>query len=452
MHTLNKFITFEHTNEHDLEHDLTHKPNFSTPKINTANGDLTKRWYVHYSYRDPKTGKLKRMNNIYGSANSFKTKEDRLAVLSLYRRRLIKLLKEGYNPFINNTAFHNSKQNIENNTPEKIKVPEHKPKPDCIQPEPVANATNPSKETSTVDSMSLKEGFAYSLKLKQNQISERTYKDYQYTSNSFLAWMASNKKEIKTIDQITKKVAMDFLNAVLIRSSARNRNNYRLNLSSLLQTLEDNEMIVSNPMKITPVLKSQSKRNKTYNITEQEKIFDYLEKEDPNLLLFIKFFSYNFLRPIEACRLKIKDFDLVNKTIQFQAKNSPLKTKLIPQIVLDELPDLSKLDPNAYLFTPNKIGGYWEATDKNRSNYYSKQFNNIVKKHFNLDDNQTMYGFRHTVTTKLYRALVKQSSPHNAKSQLMQISGHSTMAALEKYLRDIDAELPQDYSNLLKDV
>ncbi|WP_282122181.1 tyrosine-type recombinase/integrase [Algibacter mikhailovii] len=452
MHTLNKFITFEHTNEHDLEHDLAHKPKFSTPKINTANGNLSKRWYVHYSYRDPKTGKLKRMNNIYGSANSYKNKEDRLAVLSVYRKRLIKLLKEGYDPFIDNTAFHNSKQNTENNTPAKIEVPEHKITPSPLPQEPVATPKSPSKDPIKAESMSLKEGIAFSLELKKNQISDRTYKDYQYSSNTFIVWMQSNKPEIKTIDQINKKVAMDFLNAILIRSSARNRNNYRLNLSTLLQTLEDNEIILSNPMKKTPVLKSKSKRNKTYNPAEKEKIFDHLEKEDPMLLLFIKFFSYNFLRPVEACRLKIKDFDLVNKTIQFQAKNSPLKTKLIPQIVLDELPDLSKLDPEAFLFTPHKIGGFWNATEKNRSNYFSKQFNSIVKKHFKLDANQTMYSFRHTFTTKLYRALVKESSPYNAKSQLMQITGHSTMTALEKYLRDIDAQLPEDYSNLLKDV
>ena len=36
-----------------------------------------------------------------------------------------------------------------------------------------------------------------------------------------------------------------------------------------------------------------------------------------------------------------------------------------------------------------------------------------------------------------------------AKSVLMQITGHTTMKALEKYLRDIDAELPDDYSKLL---
>ena len=31
----------------------------------------------------------------------------------------------------------------------------------------------------------------------------------------------------------------------------------------------------------------------------------------------------------------------------------------------------------------------------------------------------------------------------------MLITGHATFAALEKYLRDIDAELPEDYSQLI---
>lgn len=51
--------------------------------------------------------------------------------------------------------------------------------------------------------------------------------------------------------------------------------------------------------------------------------------------------------------------------------------------------------------------------------------------------------------TKVYRALLKKSSPFAAKSELMGISGHTSMTALEKYLRDIDAELPADYSEML---
>ena len=65
MQTLNEIITFEHDLEHDSEHDLAHKTDFSPPKIYTAKGDLSKRWYVYFSYRNPSTGKLKRQKNIY---------------------------------------------------------------------------------------------------------------------------------------------------------------------------------------------------------------------------------------------------------------------------------------------------------------------------------------------------------------------------------------------------
>ena len=61
-----------------------------------------------------------------------------------------------------------------------------------------------------------------------------------------------------------------------------------------------------------------------------------------------------------------------------------------------------------------------------------------------------MYSFRHTFITKLYREMRKTSSQFETKSKLMLVTGHSTMTALEKYLRDIDAELPEDYSNLLR--
>jgi len=41
-------------------------------------------------------------------------------------------------------------------------------------------------------------------------------------------------------------------------------------------------------------------------------------------------------------------------------------------------------------------------------------------------------------------------TPFEAKSKIMLITGHNTMDALEKYLRDIDAVLPEDYSSFLK--
>jgi hypothetical protein len=36
---------------------LSAKSNFSVPKIYTAKGDLSKRWYVNFSFRNPETNK-----------------------------------------------------------------------------------------------------------------------------------------------------------------------------------------------------------------------------------------------------------------------------------------------------------------------------------------------------------------------------------------------------------
>ncbi|XMO86731.1 site-specific integrase [Algibacter sp. AS12] len=454
MSKLNNILTFENTNEHVfehiLEHELTLKASYSTPKIYNAKGDLSKRWYVYFSFRNPKTGKLERMKNIYGKANIYKTKEDRLTVLTTYRKRLIILLKKGYNPFEDNTVLYESTLRQNSAQKSEVKKPvlkvEEQIKP--IIQEPVLEKT-PTEEKES-DKMSVKDSFSFSLKIKSKIVAARSLKDYEGKANKLTKWLEVELPAVKTIDQVNKKVINTFLNSILASASSRTYNNYRTDLSSLMQTMEDNEIISTNPVKKIKALKTSPERNKTYSLEKQTEIFNYLKTEDPILLLYIQFISYNLLRPIEVCRLKIKDINLNEKLIQFKAKNSPLKTKRIPDILLKELPDLSQLDGDLYLFTPDKIGGEWNTVENNRRDYFSKRYKKVVKEHFKLDKNYGLYSFRHTFITKLYRALVIDSSPHAAKSQLMIITGHSTMDALEKYLRDIDAAIPEDYSHLLK--
>ena len=70
------------TNEYANAYDLSTNSLFSEPKIYIANGDLSKRWYVYYSYRNPKTGKMERQNPIYKDINRYKTKYERMENLS----------------------------------------------------------------------------------------------------------------------------------------------------------------------------------------------------------------------------------------------------------------------------------------------------------------------------------------------------------------------------------
>ncbi|SFZ91336.1 Site-specific recombinase XerD [Flaviramulus basaltis] len=439
MSTFKQILTFAYESEYESAYDLSTKKLFSSPKIYTANGNLSKRWYVYFSFRDPNTGKLKRLTPFYGTANTYKTKEERMEVLTVYRKVLLKLLKQGYNPFKDNTALYQKLQGKTITTPSTTE--------ESTQQKEAKQSLNQPRE---VPNLSLRAAFDYGLKLKEKLVGVRTLKAYRNKIDLLLKWLDKNHPNIKTIDALNKQLVLQFLNHVLDKTSPRNRNNYRADLGSIMQVLEDNEVIGQNYVKNIPILKSKPERNKTYTLETQEAIFKHLKEKDPILLLYIKFISYGFMRPIEVCRLKVGNINLQSKTLQFKAKNSQFKTKIIPQILLDDLPDLSKLNPEHTLFTPNKIGGEWETNETNKRDYFSKRFKKVVKDHFKLGKDYGLYSFRHTYITKVYRALVMEYAPFEAKSKLMLITGHTSMNALEKYLRDIDAELPPDFSEMLK--
>lgn len=361
MSTLNELITLGLQNEYDLEHDSEYKTLFSKPKIYDGKGDLSKRWYVYFSYLDPKTGKLKRLKNIYGKANRFKNKENRYALLSLYRKQLLKLLNEGYNPFNDNTALYQQKK-AQISTVNLTESTSHSHMEMANTSNSEANVqtfNNDNLDTDFLEepSLKIKEAFELAIELKTNVVNQRTLNDYENRCNLFQIWLKKHHNQIIRIAEIDKKIVSQFLNGIQLKTSSRNRNNYRGCFSSIFQIFEDNEIISKNFIKAIKPLKTIPKRNKTYSEKEQTDIFTHLEKSDTILLLFIKFISYNFLRPIEVCRLKVKDIDMETRTLQFQAKNKALKTKIIPEILIKELPDLSLIDGDLFLFTPHKIGG-----------------------------------------------------------------------------------------------
>jgi integrase len=426
------------------------KSNFSEPKLFTGgidisqwnklskqqqNDALLKEWYVYYSFRNPNSGKLERQSNIKTGVNALKTKNLRLEKLKLIQESLLFLLKKGFNPYQDNSQLEKelySKK--EENT-----IITTEPKPIIIEE---------IKEVVVENEMSIRESFEFGLNIKINVLGKTSYSGFQGRIKRFLEWLDKNGSSKNDISSLDKKTVNNYLNFVLENTSASNRNNTRTDLSSLIQVLVDNEIMNDNFIKSINVLKSSPERNKTYSTKQENDLLKYLAEKNAILLLFIQFISYNFLRPVEVCRLKIGDLDVNGKKLFVRAKNKAVKVKIIPQKVIDLLPDLSLKNPDHYLFTPNELGGEWKAEENNRRNHFSKEFK-AVKDHFGLGIEYGLYSFRHTSITNLYRELVKDKTPHETKSILMGITGHQTMEVLEKYLRDIDAELPKDYSHFL---
>jgi hypothetical protein len=64
-------------------YDLTNLKQFSIPKIYDAKGDLNKRWYVYFSFRNPVDNKLKMQNPIFSEINRFKTIKERKAAAKI---------------------------------------------------------------------------------------------------------------------------------------------------------------------------------------------------------------------------------------------------------------------------------------------------------------------------------------------------------------------------------
>ncbi len=435
-------------NVHTIVHTFPMRSNFSKPKIYTGGIDisqwnklskierehaLSKDWYVYFKFRNPETGKLTRQSNVKAGVNRLKTKEERMIMLEKFQAKILFLLEQGFNPYQDNSHLEeklNNKKQVE-------------------QVQEISQTINkPKTEVIVEKEISIRQAFEFGLSIKKNVLGKTSYSGFQGRINRFLDWLDENGNSADEISKLTKKTFINYLNFVLKNTSASNRNNTRTDLSSLIQTLVDNELMKENYIKSINVLKAAPERNKTYTNAQEIDILKYVEENDPILLLFIQFITYNFLRPVEVCRLKVGDLDLEGKKLFVRAKNKVVKVKIIPQKIIDLLPDLSKMNPNHFLFTPTQIGAEWEAEENNRRDNFSKKFK-VIKDHFGLNEDYGLYSFRHTSITNLYKELNKTLTPFETKSRLIQITGHQTMEALEKYLREIDAALPEDYSHLL---
>jgi integrase len=170
------------------------------------------------------------------------------------------------------------------------------------------------------------------------------------------------------------------------------------------------------------------------------------EGGDKTLKLLIHLMSYCLLRPVEACRLQVKDLDIKEKTLTVRTKTKHSKIKRIPDLMMSEFEAWDLSNPLAYIITLDGVAES-DFSPEHRRMSFTKRFTK-VRDLLKFSSDYTLYSFRHTSITKLYRKLRENNGKMETYDKLMPITGHSTVVALEKYLRDIDAELPGDYSDL----
>lgn len=364
------------------------------------------RWYIYYDFLNPDTGKMERQPAIHQSVNrEFPEFDERRKNIFLLKEALEELLEDGFSPYSS------------------------------------TNLTNPNSAFSCFD---------FALDIKKQSVSETTYLDYDSRLKLFKDYLTIKRLHKVSIDQIGRSIVNNYLNHVLKSSSPRNRNNTKAALSALFTVLEENDLIENNFIRNIRNIKAKPTRNKSYSPSRLNEVYNYITHKDPYLLMFVKVVSYNFLRPVEVVRLRCGDLDLSNKRLTVKSKTKEVKTKVIPEILIEELKSFDLSNPDYFLFTPNDQPGKWSLSDNARRSYFTLRFKRRIKEPLGLGDDYTIYSFRHTFTGKLYKWLRTQYHITEALDRLQLITGHESRAGLMNYLRSIDAELPEDYSEGLK--
>ena len=154
-----------------------------------------------------------------------------MSVLVTYRKVLLRLLKQGYDSYSHKLELHQSLLTKNNVAVASVSTEKDHKKSDPI----------PEKTIMTVQ-----EGFDFRIKLKEKIVNQTSKRGYENKLKIFLEWLSVNHPEIKFISELKKKLIVEFLNDVLNRNSARTRNNYKTDLSSIIQVLVENEIIEQN--------------------------------------------------------------------------------------------------------------------------------------------------------------------------------------------------------------
>ena len=373
---------------------------------------LKKAWCIVWYFLNPKTDLLERQTNYKGGVNRLRTMSLRYDFLKTNKKALKEAIIGGWSPYSDN------QDNFE---------------------------LNESKEIH-----SIKEALDLAYDHSKLTVAKVTSSSYRTTKNQFIEFIGV-KNSIKDINELNKSAVLKFLNHKLKETSARTRNNSKASLSALFSIMENQlDIIDRNFIKDISNEKTKAKTDRTFTKKELKNIVDWLRKNDAYLLLYVRFVAYSFLRPVEVNRLKVKDINLEESLLYFQAKNKPLKVKRIPSIFIEDIKamNLHLYDKEFYLFTPKNEPSDWVSDDNSKRDAFSKRFK-VVKDKFNLGAKYGLYSFRHSFITNLFRTLrtTENKSYSEAIEFLQPITGHETREALEKYIHTHDMDIPKDWSD-----
>lgn len=372
------------------------------PVLKDRAGDVSKRWFVEFSARNPQTDEMKRFRyNISG-----KTKEDRYAKGNELKDDLTKKLMSGWSPYdLPKVIFE-----------------------DEIEYANAAKTYGKLKEETVTVRRYLNEFLA----LKKSEVNAKSFQTYQSRLRNFYMYLEKHNFHDKVITRINNRVVLDFLVFQQQRDdlSVLTMSKYKQILFSFFNYLYKAHIINENPAVNLPRLgKVVDKAPSAMTNKARKELSALIEVEDPQLHLACLCMFYAAIRPGEELRkLKIKHINMESKTITVMAttsKKNRHETIVMPNQLVKalELYNLHLFDEEFYLLSRNGRPGPMPLGVNTLANRFKK-----IRDKYNFSKEYKFYSWKHTGAQALKDADV---SPYVIQQHLR----HQSFETTERYLR-----------------
>ena len=357
---------------------------FILPKLKDCGGDLTKKWYVEYSLRDPQTGEMKRFRHYEGFAE-LATESARRAHAEKVISTIKNKLNSGEDPFAENHVTYQD---------------------ELMYQAMVNRWGNNSK-----GAVSIRVHISEFLQLKKAELAHSSYQTYCSKLRIFCEWVEAGCLANKNVRVISEEHIHNFFYHIVGTGHVSRRTvlKYKQLLHTFFDYLLHKKLVVANPVTNIP------------NLGEK--------RDDPQLLLLCQLEYYCAIRPKECLYLQIRDINLETASITIRqdiSKNGLTETVNMPRQLYEVLDDLLKIGnypEDWYLFSRDGQPGK-HRLGKNTFRY---RFDRIRDK-LGLSKRYKLYSFKHTGGVKLVNAGVNTW-------EIQKHFRHKSITTTERYLQ-----------------
>lgn len=341
------------------------------PRVIVSNSN---KWYVYFSVRNPKTGKLSPVKLEKGFKLCANDSERQELGKKLVHEYTLKLRK-GWTPWSNDEFIFD----------------------DQIMYKHETDSYGSRRKSKTTVRMLVSQ-YLEPKKLSQKP---KGYSSYQSKFRIFTLWLEKNGYEDYDISAIDNKIILRFFDYLITERKLDKVTikNYRVRLNSFFTWLVKNRKAVNNPIHDIPTgVKTCDNSARPILPGDIDELLDRIEKNDPQLYLACLMQFFCAIRPgTELRSLKIKDIDFWNGTIHINMLDSKTgRSEIIcmPNQLKELITDtyrLQKYDRELYVFSLNGMPGTKLLGKNNMRNRFNKYRDDLE-----LSREYKFYSFKHT--------------------------------------------------------